>query len=60
MSAEADRILTPDQVAEMFHLTPAWVQAAARDRRIPARKMGKYWRFDRDELLTWWEEGPGD
>jgi excisionase family DNA binding protein len=53
----AARILTVDQVAELLQVEPGWVRAAARQSRIPARKLGKYWRFDRDEVMAWWERG---
>ena len=26
---------------------------------LPAHKIGHYWRFDRDEVLAWWEEEKG-
>jgi excisionase family DNA binding protein len=53
----AERILTVEQVAELLQVTPGWVRAASREERIPARKLGKYWRFDRDEVIAWWERG---
>jgi excisionase family DNA binding protein len=53
----AERVLTVEQVAELLQVTPGWVRASARNSRIPARKLGKYWRFDRKEVLHWWEGG---
>ena len=57
MSLTADRILTTEQVADLLHQTPAWVRAKSRDGVLPARKLGKGWRYDRDELTAWWERG---
>jgi excisionase family DNA binding protein len=53
----AARVLTVEHVAELLEMTPRWVRAAAREGRIPARKLGKYWRFDAEEVLHWWEGG---
>lgn len=51
------RILTVEQVADLLQVQSGWVRAAAREGRIPARKLGKYWRFDREEIVAWWEAG---
>jgi excisionase family DNA binding protein len=49
-----ERLLTAEDVAEWFQVTPAWVQQLARDGEIPAVRLGRYWRFDRVTLDEWW------
>ncbi|MBX3027664.1 helix-turn-helix domain-containing protein [bacterium] len=38
---------TADELAAEFHLPVTWFRAQARAGRLPARRCGKYWRFDR-------------
>jgi len=47
------RILTVEQVAELLQVRPKTVRAFAHERKIPAVKMGKLWRFDEDLLREW-------
>lgn len=48
---------TPDQVALIYGVTRKQVLAYARQRRIPSIKLGKYVRFDLDELERFIAEG---
>jgi excisionase family DNA binding protein len=52
----ADGAMTAEQVAELLKVEPGWVRAAAREGQIPAHKLGRYWRYDRDEIEAWWSE----
>lgn len=45
-------MLTPEQAAEFLKVTPATVRDWARRRLIPARRIGRLWRFVLDELRT--------
>ena len=49
-------LLTPKEVAEWLKVTPDWVKEMARDGQMPAMKLGRYWRFDRDSVAAWLEE----
>lgn len=49
-------LLTVQQVAELLQVPVSWVYGRVRARsqeRLPAYRLGKYWRFDREEVLTW-------
>lgn len=45
--------MTPDEVAEMLRVPRSWVIDAAYEDRIPAFKLGRYWRFDRNAIEEW-------
>jgi len=53
MQDEAPQLLTPNEVAEWLKVTPDWVKEMARDGEMPAMKLGRYWRFDRDAVADW-------
>ena len=56
MIAEADTVMTVDEVAEYLSLHPLTVRVLARAGKIPAFKIGKQWRVKRELLARWIEE----
>lgn len=46
-------LLTAQEVAAWLKVTPDWVKEMARDGEMPAMKLGRYWRFDRDAVAAW-------
>ena len=46
-------LMTSEQVAERMQVTVEWVHAMARQGDMPAIKLGRYWRFDSNELEDW-------
>jgi excisionase family DNA binding protein len=53
-------ILTPEQLAQRLQVKPSWVYEQTRDRAgirsndpLPFIKMGRYLRFDWDDVLAW-------
>jgi len=46
-------ILDIDQVCEFLKLSKPMIYKCARTGRIPAFKVGKVWRFDRETLHAW-------
>lgn len=49
-------LLTVPQVAELLQVHVSWVYGRLRKRaleRLPGYRLGKYWRFDREEVLAW-------
>jgi excisionase family DNA binding protein len=49
-------LLTVPQVAELLQVPVSWVYGRLRKRsfeRLPGYRLGKYWRFDRGEVLAW-------
>jgi excisionase family DNA binding protein len=40
-----DRLLTPEDVADLLSVDREWVYRRARSGYLPAIKIGKFWRF---------------
>lgn len=56
MSAMPPEILTIDEVAAYLRLTPQTIYKWAQEKRIPAVKLGKEWRFRRSIIDRWFDE----
>ena len=48
--------LTVQEAAELLRVPVSWLYERTRTNSVPHVKLGKYLRFDRDELYTWLEE----
>ncbi|MFA5183618.1 MAG: helix-turn-helix domain-containing protein [Syntrophales bacterium] len=46
-------VLTTEEAAEFLKLTPFTVRDYARRGILPARKVGKSWRFYKPDLVAW-------
>jgi excisionase family DNA binding protein len=49
-------LLTVQQVAELLQVPVSWVYGRMRKHsleQLPAYRLGKYWRFDKEEILAW-------
>jgi excisionase family DNA binding protein len=56
-------LLTVQQVAELLQVPVSWVYGRLRKRsleRLPGYRVGKYWRFNRSEVLAWVAQQRGD
>ena len=54
-------LMKPEAAAEMLGVPRSWVLSEARANRIPHVRLGRYVRFDPDELENWWKgrgQGP--
>ena len=51
--ADAPDVLTPAQLAELLQVDEKTVRDLARRGEIPARKVGREWRFSRRAVLDW-------
>lgn len=49
-------ILTIEEVAEYLRLKPQTIYKWAQEKRIPAAKLGKEWRFRKSTLDRWLDE----
>jgi excisionase family DNA binding protein len=49
-------LLTAEEVAALLRVTPAWVYAETRRRRIPHIRLGRYVRYRSDALVLWMDE----
>jgi len=52
MSAKSD-IMTLEEVASYLRVKPQTIYTWAQDRRIPAAKLGKEWRFKKSIIDEW-------
>ena len=53
---QRSELLTVHQVAELLQVPTSWIYGRMRKRsleRLPAYRLGKYWRFERNEVLAW-------
>ncbi len=60
---ESARLLTVPEVAELLRVPASWVYGRTRRRslqRLPAYRVGKYWRFREDEIQAWVKSQCGD
>ena len=48
-------VMTGGMVARFTNYTPDTIRKYTNQGIIPARKLSDEWRYDRDELLTWWD-----
>lgn len=57
MSIHAERIrdplLTVDQAADYLGVSAYTMRLWARERKVPAIQLGRYWRFRESSLATW-------
>jgi excisionase family DNA binding protein len=51
--APHDDVLTLEEAAALFKLSPDAIQAAAEHGDMPGRRFGNDWRFSRQALLAW-------
>lgn len=60
---ESGRLLTVEEVADLLHVPVSWVYGRMRKRsleRLPAYRLGKYWRFREEEVHAWVKRHCGD
>ena len=50
---EHNDLLTPDELAEELKVQKSWVYSRTRTGEIPHYKIGKYVKFDPDEVRNW-------
>jgi excisionase family DNA binding protein len=47
------RLLTPDELAEMLAIPRSQIYRLAREGDLPAVRLGRYVRFDEEEVREW-------
>jgi excisionase family DNA binding protein len=57
MSADDSAILTIDELAGYLKIPKSTLYKLAQDGRIPGQKVGRHWRFRRDVIDRWLEQG---
>ncbi len=48
-----EKLWTIDETAEFLSLKPDTVRGMARNKRIPAIKVGRVWRFEPRDIADW-------
>lgn len=56
MLEATEPMLTVEQVAAWLQLEPATIRQMVIRKAIPAYKLGRVWRFSRQEICAWLEE----
>lgn len=51
------KLLTTEEVATMLRWTPRYIGRLARERKIPAIKLGREWRYYETEIIEWIAQG---
>jgi excisionase family DNA binding protein len=52
-AARAGRLLNPEEAAERLNVSLRFIRRLCHERRVPYTKVGKFVRFDADELEAW-------
>ena len=50
-----ERLMTAQEVAELLAVPERWVRAHTRSGKLPVVELGRYRRYDRDDVLEWVE-----
>ena len=53
MSSPENEIMNIEEVAEYLRLKPQTIYTWAQEKKIPAAKLGKEWRFRRSVINKW-------
>jgi excisionase family DNA binding protein len=56
-SAAMAHVMTVDETAHFLRIHPETLREKARQGKIPALKVGRSWRFQRERLEQWMAEG---
>ncbi len=48
-----DRLLTASEVADLLSVPESWVRETTRAGHLPHVRLGRYVRYERDEILVW-------
>jgi excisionase family DNA binding protein len=51
--SKASKLLTPTEVADLLRVPLSWVYSRSRRDAIPVSRLGKYLRFDQDQITAW-------
>ncbi|MBN2812747.1 MAG: helix-turn-helix domain-containing protein [Bacteroidales bacterium] len=55
-----DRIMTLEEVAEYLRVKPQTVYIWAQEKKIPAAKLGREWRFRKSMIDKWFDDSMDD
>jgi len=55
-----DKIMTLEEVAEYLRVKPQTIYTWAQEKKIPAAKLGKEWRFRKSIIDKWFNDSIDD
>jgi excisionase family DNA binding protein len=55
-----DKIMTLEEVADYLRVKPQTIYTWAQEKKIPAAKLGKEWRFRKSMIDKWFNESIDD
>lgn len=55
VSGAPSSLLNAQQAGELLNVPASWCLEQARADRIPHVRLGRYVRFDREDLVAWWQ-----
>ncbi len=58
MAAKRDEIMTMDDLAEYLKISKSTLYKLAVENKLPGTKIGKRWRFHKDAIDRWVQNGP--
>jgi excisionase family DNA binding protein len=50
-------VMTVDEVSRYLRIPKSTLYKLAQERRVPCQKVGRHWRFRKEALDRWLEEG---
>jgi excisionase family DNA binding protein len=53
MQTEFEPLMTSEETAQLLGIHPKTLQQMAREGKVPAVRIGKFWRFRKSDLDTW-------
>ena len=60
MDEESGDVLTIDELAEYLKISRSTLYKLAQEGRVPCRKVGRHWRFRKQAIDRWLEQGGAD
>ena len=54
--SRANPLVAADEAGKLLGVPPRWMMEQARAGKLPHHKLGRYVRFDLDELIAWLDE----
>ncbi|NJK96300.1 MAG: helix-turn-helix domain-containing protein [Bacteroidales bacterium] len=54
--SDADKIMTLEEVADYLRVKPQTIYTWAQEKKIPAAKLGKEWRFRKSMIDQWFND----
>lgn len=57
MSVENESILTIEELADYLKISKSTLYKLAQSGKVPGQKVGRHWRFRKEAIDRWLEEG---